>query len=85
VTFLGFCAMVSAWEIQQVFAGTSWGWNSVAVRRPNYCAKACTRRRWPALSVLIDNPYAPELNPVEYLWALRVREFGRRSRIESCP
>ena len=56
MTVLVFCATVTAWEIQQEFAGTSWGWNSVAVRRPNYCAKAYTRRKWPAVSVLIDNP-----------------------------
>jgi hypothetical protein len=44
-----------AWEIQQGFAGTSWDWNSAAVRRPNYCARAYIRRRWLVVSGLIDN------------------------------
>jgi len=56
VTFLDFYATVSAWEIQQEFAGTSLSWNSAAVRRPNYCVRAYTRRKWPVGSGLIDNP-----------------------------
>jgi hypothetical protein len=56
VTVVSFCATVSAWEIQQEFAGTSWSWNNVAGKRPSYCGKAYTRRKWHAVSGLIDNP-----------------------------
>jgi len=56
VTLLYFYATVSVWEIQQEFAGTSWGWNSGAVRRPSYCARAYIKRKLPAALALIDNP-----------------------------
>ena len=52
MTLLDFYATVSAWEIQQEFAETSWAWNSAAVRPPNYCARAYIKRKLPAASAV---------------------------------